>query len=691
MDYNKFNIEEKYDSYKNISVKEAENILEKLNQCGSGEEGYDYSLLRGKMLLKIGYVEEASEELEKALAVKPTDEVYDLLSFAYYELEDYEEALKYIDLSFGITVDEYIYNHKGKILEAMERFDESFDTYYNGLKFALKTYSNFGDVEIFGENLARVGGILKKKYLKCIKEFIINEDFYNLYEYYMRLLKVVYMEEENDHYHSATEYVKFGYLEEIEAGRNVLINNNCYLEMVNIYKILYDIEKNCEYEDKDYINKEYIDSKVKDLVDTMVERTSLQKDEKLILDVLEEVIKLKNDGYYGYIYHKGYIYMKLKRYEEGLKVLSQVIAADSCEYMTKVQSYECIIKSLEDLESYAERRTETKDELSVFLKDDVERIMSKTHYDMDKKCELILQDCKRALNLKLQPEFWLDYMEKLAMYFGEQYEVINKNQSTYKIVVNYNKAIDIYDKLIKVRPDCANGYYRKGRAIVLVLRLLNSSKSSIKDVSGVHNLECFSYSEVIYNLNKAIKLKSDDGKYFNLLARTHFEIGEYDKSIAYMEHGLKLAPDDLYMNLNLICIFIRRYQYVEAVDYMFKIACRDVERKAVRKTFLPKREILNFFMGIFNLYPRQDKIYFIMAYYFYAIEDYQESKAMKFIGSALSETDDERYYFLRAKILFKSGKYEEALKNIDEAIGIDDHYDEAYLLKEKCENIIKAL
>lgn len=684
MDYNKFNIEEKYDSYKNISEDEAKNILKRLQEEKLDNE-YDYSVLRGKILLKIGDTTKAIEELKKALNSKITDEVYDLLSFAYFEIKDYEEALKYINLSFEITVDEYIYNHKGKILEELKRYEECFETYYDGLKFALGTYSSYGDVEIFGENVARIGGILKSKYISEIKEFIKNEDYFNLYEYYIKFLSVIAKEEENDHYHSVNEYVEFKYLELIEEGKNILINNDYYLEMINIYKLLYRIEENSEYEDRKYINRNYIDEKVKELVETLVERTSLQRDEDLILTVLNRVIELKNKDYYGYLYHKGFIYMKVKNIDGGIDVLKRVIDAKACDYMVKIQSYECIIKSLEEYEKYTDVKEEYKENLSDFLKNDIDKIKNHPYFDLDKKCELIIQNCKRAINLYLDTEFWMKYMEELAMEFGDQYEVITKNQSTYKVISNYNKAIAIYDKLIKIRPECANGYYRKGRAIVLVLRLLNSSKSSLKDAAGVHNLECFTYSEVIYNLNKAIKLNSTDGKYFNLIARTHFEIGEYDKALSYIEHALKLSPNDLFMNLNMVCVYIRRYQYVEAVDYLFKMSYKDMNRGSVRKTFLPRKEILSFLMGIFNLYPRQDKIYYIIAYYFYAIEEFQFNKSVNFINSALEEIDDERYYLLKGKIYYRAEEYEEALKYVNDAIAIDDHYDEAFLVKEKCE------
>jgi len=55
MDYNKFNIEEKYDNYNNITKVEAEKILLKLDSVIDHDKGYDYYILKGKMLLKKGY------------------------------------------------------------------------------------------------------------------------------------------------------------------------------------------------------------------------------------------------------------------------------------------------------------------------------------------------------------------------------------------------------------------------------------------------------------------------------------------------------------------------------------------------------------------------------------------------------------------------------------------------------------
>lgn len=689
MDYNKFNIEEKYDSYKNISLKDAERILVNLEESSNPlEEGYDYYILKGKILLKLDRMDEAILDLKQALNYRKSDEAYDLLSFAYYEIEDYENALYFINQSFGINIDEYIYNHKGKILEKLGRSEEAFEIYYDGLKYALGTYSNYGDVEIFGENVSRIGAILKRTYIKNITQFIKKGDYYNLYEYYMKLLQVIIKEEENEHYHSSREYENFKYLELIEEGKYILIDNYYFIEMVNIYKHLYIIEKNCGYEDKNYINKNYIDKKVKELVDDIVERTSLLKDQKIILEVLDEIIKLKNRNYYDYLYHKGFIFIRLKKYEEGMNVLNRIINEEKCDYLVKVQSYECIIKGLEDdNDKYIEVCKNYKENLTKVLKNNIEKIENNDLMSLDEKCEFIFRDCTRAINLSLDKEFWIPYIEDLTLNFGEMYEVIEKNQSTYKIIENYNKAINIYDMLIKTNKECAHGYYRKGRAIVLVLRMLNSSKTDLKEVIGVHNFDCFSYSEVIYNLNRAIGLRNNNGKYFNLLARTHFEIGEYDKALAYMEKALILCPMDLYMNLNMVCVYIRRYQYTEAIDYLFRMSYKDLERGTIRKTFLPRKEILSFLMGIFNMYQRQDRIYYIIAYYFYGIVDFQFNKALTFINKAIDMVDDERYYLLRAKIYYKEKRYDEALKSAEEAIVIDEHYDEAHAIKEKCTEV----
>ena len=315
---------------------------------------------------------------------------------------------------------------------------------------------------------------------------------------------------------------------------------------------------------------------------------------------------------------------------------------------------------------------------------DIERLKNDEHLFLEIKTEEILKNCTRAINLSLKDDFWIKYFEDLALEYGEKYEIAEKSKSTYKIIESYNKAINIYDLLIKINKNCAHGYYRKGRAIVLVLRILNSSKTDLKEIPGVHNLDCFSYSEVIYNLNKAISLRGDNGKYFNLLARTHFEIGEYDKATIYLEKALELSPKDLYMNLNMVCVYIRKYQYTEAVDYLFRMSARDMERGTIRKTFLPRKEILSFLMGIFNIYQRQDRIYYIISYYFYGIVDFQPSKALTFIEKAIEMVDDERYYLLRSKIYLKDNKFDLALKSAEEALVIDDHYDEAHAIKEIC-------
>ena len=145
------------------------------------------------------------------------------------------------------------------------------------------------------------------------------------------------------------------------------------------------------------------------------------------------------------------------------------------------------------------------------------------------------------------------------------------------------------------------------------------------------------------------------------------------------------------MNLNVVCVYIRRYQYTEAVDYLFRMPGKDLERGTIRKTFLPRKEILSFLMGIFNIYQRQDRIYYIIAYYFYGIVDFQPMKAITFINKAIDMVDDERYYLLKAKIYFKENNYTLALKSAEEALGIDEHYDEAHTIKEACNNELNKI
>ena len=91
-------------------------------------------------------------------------------------------------------------------------------------------------------------------------------------------------------------------------------------------------------------------------------------------------------------------------------------------------------------------------------------------------------------------------------------------------------------------------------------------------------------------------------------------------------------------------------------------------------------------MGIFNIYQRQDRIYYIIGYYFYGIVDFQPTKAITFTNKAIDIVDDERYLILRAKIYFKENNYVLALKSAEEALGIDEHCDEAYAIKEACNN-----
>ncbi len=310
MDYNKFNIEEKYDSYKNITQEEAEKIISKLEKDLKTEKSYDFSILIGKMLLKLCRYKEAINEIHNALAFRKSDEAYDLISYAYYKVGELDKALYYVNKSFELFTDEFVYNHKAKILEELGDYEEAFNIYYEGLKFLIDNNKSYGDLEIFGENVARIAIILKEKYRKDISIYIAQKNYKKLYETYMKLLDIIIKEEENDQYHNLNNKINFNYLEIVESGKEIFINEEQYLELLSIYIKLYYIEEHSEMEELEYINKDYIDNKIRALVETVINNTSLETQHEAIVDFLNSVIEIRNRDYYNYLYHKGYIQLR---------------------------------------------------------------------------------------------------------------------------------------------------------------------------------------------------------------------------------------------------------------------------------------------------------------------------------------------------------------------------------------------
>ncbi|MEG2425601.1 MAG: S4 domain-containing protein, partial [Oscillospiraceae bacterium] len=140
----------------------------------------DVLILKGKMFLKLDRFNEAIESLKSAIKFKISEEAYDLLSFAYYEVEDFREALHYIQLSSEYSTDEFIFNHKGKLLEKLKDYEGAFDSYYQGLKFLIRNNKSYGDLEIFGENVARVGEFLKEFYLNLCTDYINIKEYAKL-------------------------------------------------------------------------------------------------------------------------------------------------------------------------------------------------------------------------------------------------------------------------------------------------------------------------------------------------------------------------------------------------------------------------------------------------------------------------------------------------------------------------------
>ena len=109
-----------------------------------------YRIRKGEILFCIGeHYQEAIEVLKDVLEEDSSfKECYKVIALSYLELEDYPNALRYINLAIlNSQDDEYLYELKSKILKYLNKPDEA-------LNVLLKFYENYPDDMEIEDNLA---------------------------------------------------------------------------------------------------------------------------------------------------------------------------------------------------------------------------------------------------------------------------------------------------------------------------------------------------------------------------------------------------------------------------------------------------------------------------------------------------------------------------------------------------------
>ena len=141
----------------------------------------------------------------------------------------------------------------------------------------------------------------------------------------------------------------------------------------------------------------------------------------------------------------------------------------------------------------------------------------------------VLDNCPSKIDPKLRHQYQL-FQQAVDFEKGRQYE----------------KAITLYDQLIKVAPDSSGYYYNRGK--------------------NYRHLEM--HKEAIENYKKAISIDSDRMDYWVSLAVSQQILNDVDGALKTYEDALKIDPNHAMTYYNLGTIYASKNQFEKAIEYL---------------------------------------------------------------------------------------------------------------------------
>ncbi|MDP4267812.1 MAG: hypothetical protein Q8880_10325 [Bacteroidota bacterium] len=178
------------------------------------------------------------------------------------------------------------------------------------------------------------------------------------------------------------------------------------------------------------------------------------------------------------------------------------------------------------------------------------------------------------------------------------YGIIKNKANNYSDVLNYNKAIDLFNKIVEINPYEGRAYFSLGRCyysmnnIDLLNKNLNKAIELEPDYSNNYNLKGCYYNLLgnhqdfeIENFKKAISFslnKKDNCSYYSNISSNFVSLEKYDSALFHIDKSLKIDSLESFSWKIKGRIFDRLKKYEEANIY-FKKAINLKEDKIIFK------------------------------------------------------------------------------------------------------------
>jgi len=227
-------------------------------------------------------------------------------------------------------------------------------------------------------------------------------------------------------------------------------------------------------------------------------------------------------------------------------------------------------------------------------------------------------------------------------------EYYYKRGNMFFINGDYYKALDMYTKALLDKPDFYQSYVSRAMTYE---RLNNREKA--KD-----------------DYQKAISINKNYLPAYNNLAVLYIEEKRYQEALYYINKALEINPQYYYAyyNRGLINYYTANCKNaVEDFTSAINILAKDIAYYYRGLSYICIGEKDKAFFDFENIREKNDVVYYQMAKIKYEMN---EPSVIDYISKAIEIKEDDRYYYLRARIYFNKKDFESAIKDINNAIKI---------------------
>lgn len=269
-------------------------------------------------------------------------------------------------------------------------------------------------------------------------------------------------------------------------------------------------------------------------------------------------------------YLRGVIYFNQEKYEQALKEFKEAIKLSPESLTIRFKKALVLFK----MEKYKEAEKEL-----VFIKD-------KDPDYIDAYFTLIF--VYEALNdQKKQKQIYREFLEKTHDLHPENIDIAEYLAEYYYVNKEYEKAIKVYEDILKSKPDYIDGKYMLGflydtmgkRKIAIqiwkdILKKNPNHADTLNALGYAYAEEGINLDEAKKMIEKALELAPDNPAYLDSLGWVYFKKGKYELAEEYLKKAGELFKDpvifehlgDLYIKLNKNSIALEFYNKALKMD-----------------------------------------------------------------------------------------------------------------------------